>query len=48
VIDENLGQRPVYVIRPPNEIRQLERLYRLEPTAANSLYQVLPFGSAGR
>jgi hypothetical protein len=48
VIDENLGRRPVYVIRPPNEIRQLERLYRLEPTAANSLYRVLPSGSAGR
>jgi hypothetical protein len=46
VIDDNLGRRPVYVIRPPDEIRQLQQRYQLR-SAAPSLYRVLPPVGAG-
>jgi hypothetical protein len=40
VIDANLGQRPVYVVRPPDEIEELRRHYQLERTDATFLYRV--------
>lgn len=48
VIDANLGQRPVYLIRPPAELPALAERYRLEPLAG-SPYQpiVRVIGPAG-